>query len=499
MAKKQPDSTDWKKLVEVYNQMVKGFRSSWTALRAMVVVHSHAGPELEVAKQRIKDLQKRITKIERGLKKRQMEGQAKDIEAMGLELRIFMELLQKIEASLTAADIKAFCEKTHDERDAEISELLRIYLAKDPLPEDDLDKIDLLATELCSNKAGNKKFLKNVYDVDKDLEQIFISPVPPSEYEGQIVNEFKQAVQRIQKIEEVDTLLETEVIRTMRDFKKELIEHLANPRILKAMAVYNVALNNKLIGIFEKETGDINSASELVNKVKTDLADMPSDQQKSVKAILDEIEEMHNNFAQKWEQSAYNLDLVVEAAKTRKAIAESMKRVKEIRDATPAPTPGFERKSIQVLINEVFRALLSMEDSGDAKCFISALNTDLAKMDPMEKSAFLVDIDAMGGERRLFESVQESIVLRYKILEEFRLAKNYLEREEIIELIGENLEMANHLNDELQAFLDKFDNLPPTALKVIDLMKIKSGLMRSIKRLKSVSRMAGYVVTSPSE
>ena len=99
----------------------------------------------------------------------------------------------------------------------------------------------------------------------------------------------------------------------------------------------------------------------------------------------------------------------------------------------------------------------------------------------------------------MFEAIQESIVLRHKILEEFKQSKNYLEREEVTELVGENLEMANHLNDELQAFLDKFDNLPPTSLKVIDLMKIKSGLMRSIKRLKSVSRMEGYIVTSPSE
>jgi len=492
--KKKSDSTDWKRLVKNYNRLVQGFRSTWGLLGAIVLVYPRKDAEVDIAKQRIVELQKRITKVERSLKKRQTENMGKQIKSLTLELRIFRELMDKIDVLLSPLDIRKFCEKTHDTRDAEIRELLRFYLERETFADEDLDKIDLLATALCSSRVGHKRVLRNLHDVDQTLGEIFSSPVPVVEYEKPIIDEFKQAVQRIHNTEEVEDLIEDEVIHTMREFKKEIREQLANPRILKAMVAYNVALNNRLIEIFEREAGGISSSSEWAEKTEAELDKTPPEHQNSVRAILEKIEEIRRSFIKKKEQTGYNLDLIIEAAKQRKAISKSIDRIKEIREPTPPPKDNtFQRKTTQVLINEVFRALLGMEDTTGDSCFMPEMNVDVAKLDPWEKGMFIVDLDALGEERRLFEAVQEAIILRYKILQEYKQGKHCLSREEITGLIGENLEVANQLNDELQVLLDRFDPRKITAIKVIDLMKVKSGLAKSIKRLISMSRMEGFM------
>jgi len=488
------DTSEWKRLVESYNRLVRAFRSVWCLLRAMVVMHPKGGNDIDLAKQRVRELQKRLVTVEHALKEHKIEGAQKQMDALDIELRVFKELLDRVDSTLTPLDIRKFCEKTHDTRDIEIEELLKFYLARNPLSDDDIDKVDFLATELSATRVGHKRVLRNVFDVNEVLEGLFESAVPQSEYEAPIIDEFKQAVRRIQNIEDVDTVLKSDVIKTMRDFKKEIREHLANPRILKSMAVYNVTLNNKLVELFEKESGGIDSSTGWVERVKTELDRSKSRDKEPIKAILDKVEDIRRGFSKKREQTGYNLDLIVEAAKQRKAISESMERIKEIRDPTASHgKPVFQRKTTQTLINEIFRALLSMDEVRGGKFIIPELNLDLAKMDPWERSVFIVDLDAMGEERRLYEVIQQAIVLSHKITEEYKQAKECLPRNEVVSLVGENLELAENLNEELQSILNGFDRRPGSAIKAIDLMKVKSALARNIKRLISLSRMEGFV------
>lgn len=483
---------EWKRLVGEYNRLANEFRRTWGLLRSMVLVNSGGSEDIQLAKQHIVDLQKKIKAVETPLRSGEIDGVEDSIKGLEIELRVFRELIDKIESAIMPGHIRAFCEKTHDTRDNEIVQLLSYYLSKEVPGDGDLDKIDLLTTELCCTKVGRKRVLKNVYDVDKLLDHIFKDTRIRSEYEGPVITEFKQAVKRIQGVDEIQEILDSDVIATMRDFKKEIREEVANPRILKAMAVYNITFNNKLVEIFEKETTDIKSTSELLDNIRSESESAPAQQRESLKAVIEKIEEIQKSFRKKSEQTGYSFDLIVDAAKHRKAIAEAMDKLKEIQEPEKEEEEGFKRKTTQVLINEVFRALLSIEENQEKKCFMRDLNFDLVNFTPWERSMFLVDLDAMGDERRLFEVVQEALILGHKILAEYKKAKEFLSREEIVELVTENIELAQNLNEELQSLLDKFDPRTTAAIKVIDLMKIKSGLVRNIKRLTSHSRMEGF-------
>ncbi len=479
-----------------YNKLVRGFKSAWTLLRAIVLMYPEPNPDLDLAKQRIKELQVRLSSLEKDLRRKKSDGARKQLDTLEMELRVFNELLLKIDRNLNPRRIRAFCEKTHDTRDAEIRELLRYYLSRPELSDEDADKIDFLATELCTTRVGNKRVLKGSHEIDGILDELFDKPPGPDECEPATIEEFKQAARGIQKIEEIDALLDNEIIHTMRAFKKEIRQQLPNPRVLKALVVYNVTLNNKLIEIFEKETGGIKSSSELVEKVKADLKKSPPHQQETVQAIIDKTEEVARSFRKKSEETDYDLNLVIEAAHTRKAIAESLERIREIgekENGEEAAATRFKSLSTQNLINRVFRELLSVDEGSQGPHVIPEINLDVGKMDPFQKSVFLVDLDAMGEERRMFEALQKAIVLSSKIIEEYKKARYKLEKDELVSLVGENLELAQQVDGELQDMLDQFELHAPATVKAVDVMRVKSGLTRSIKRLTSLARTEGIM------
>lgn len=481
-------------MVSRYNRLVRGFKSAWTLLRAVVLMYPDSNSDLDLAKQRIKGLQVRLTALEKKLRRKETDGAREQLDTLDMELRVFNELFQRLDEGLNPRHIRSFCEKTHDTRDVEIRELLKYYVSRPELSDEDADKIDFLATELCATRVGNKRVLKSAHEIDRLLDELFGSPVPPDECEPATIEEFRQAARGIQKIEEIDALLDNEIISTMRDFKKEIRQQLPNPRVLKALAVYNVALNNKLIEIFEKETGGIKSNSELVNKVKAELRNAPPHQQKTVQAIISKTEEIARSFRKKSEETGYDLNLIIEAAHTRKAIAESLERIREISEKEEGEEEKgerFSRHSTQTLINLVFRKLLSADEGAGGPCVIPEINLDVSKMDPFQKSVFLVDLDAMGGERRMFEALQKAIVLASKVVEEYKMARYKLSKDELIGLVGENLELAQQVDTELQELLEQFELHAPATVKVVDVMKVKSALSRSIKRLTSLARMEG--------
>jgi len=493
---KKDENRTWKELVSRYNVLVRGFRSAWTLLRAVVLMYPDPSSELDIAKKRIKELQVRLSELEKKLRRKNTDGARKQLDMLEMELRVFKELFRRLDGNLRPYHIRSFCEKTHDTRDVEIKELLKYYLSGSEFSDEDADKIDFLATELCSTRVGAKRVLKSSQEIEQLLDELFDEPVRSDECESATVEEFRQAARGIQNIEEVDALLDNEIIRTMRDFKKEIRQQLANPRVLKALVVYNVTLNNRLIEIFEKETGGIKSAAQLVKKVKADLKNAPPHRRETVQAIISKAEEIARSFRKKSEETGYDLDLVVEAARTRKAIAESLERIREIgekEDAEKKEGERFTSLSTQTLINRVFRALLSVDEGHGGPHVIPEINLDVSKMDPFRKSVFLVDLDAMGGERRMFEALQKAVVLSDKIVEEYKKARYVLSRDEIVSLVGENLELAQEVDAELQEVLDRFDMLAPSTVKVVDVMRVKSALSKSIKRLTSLARTEGIM------
>lgn len=491
----QTGTAEWRKFVSDYNCIVCGFREIWGLMRVLALVHPSGGSNINVAKQRIKELQNKIGGVEVPLRSGRLAGAGVLLQSLDLELKIFRELLERIDGTLTPMDIRVFCERKHDSRDAEMVDLLKFYISRNLLSDDDLDKIDLLATELCCTRLGQTRVLKNVFEVDKLFELIFPADVSQSDFEETIVNEFKGAVQNIQALEGIDEIMGSDVIATMRSFKKEIREHIVNPRILKSIAVYNISLNNRLIDIFDKESTDIISTSEVVEKIKGDLRRTPLDKQESIKAILEKIEEIQRSFQTKQDQSRYDLNLIVEAARYRKAISDAMNQIKVIRDpqTEESSQPLFTRKTTQMLINEVSRELYRLEEKNENGRFMPELDLDLLKLDAWERSVFLVDIDALKEDRRLFEVVQEAIILSHKILADYKYGKESLSRREMTSLVAENMELSQNLNSEIQTMLDKFDPRMTKRFKVIDLMKVKSSLVRSIKRLISYSRMEGFV------
>lgn len=480
-------------LVKAYNQVVRGFKEAWSVFRAVLLIHSDETEDLAKARLRIRELQKKVTDIERTLRKNVVEGVQERLKMLHVEVRVFRELLEQIEARLSPAEIRQYLQKSPEIREDEIIQMLRFYRQKSALSEVDIDKVDLLVTEVCSTRVGFKRVLRPPFEVEEVFTRIFDKEIPVSEYEDAILHEFETATGRIINAQDVDEIIQNEIISTMRKFKKEIVELFRNPRILQVALRYNVALNNKLVDIFEKEEGEIMKATELAANIKNQLGKLSAGQKQTADGLVDKVHEIQEAYTKKREESSYDLSLIVEAAHQRKAIEESFGKLKEIESAVEeVPVEeGFKRRTIQSYTNEIFHGLLRLDTRADDSIKIPDLNIELKKMDPWEKSLFLMDLQALGEDMRPYEALREAIVLRSKITEEYKISKRHLDRQGVESVLKENLEVAERLDKELQSLLDNY-NRRSHNYSAIDVMKVKSSLSRSIQRLKSMARMEGF-------
>lgn len=449
---------------------------------------------LEKAKQNIKSLQKKVIDCEKNIKKGEYQGVGEKLKTIYTELKALRGIIAEAEKQVNSTDLRQYFLKQHDNRDEELIALIRFYKQNQPLSDSTLDKVDLLITELASNRVGYRRTLKPTFEIEQILMKIFDKPVPISEYEDTVINEFKIATEKVSNAKDIEEIIANEIISTMRAFKKEIAGIFMNPRILPAVTRYNVVLNNKLVSIFEREDGEVMRAEQAVTKIKSELGKLKPGQEKSVDGIIEKIKEIQETYTRKKSVSKYDISLIVEAAKQRKAIQESINKLREIKlEEDTHEEPGFKRKSVQEYINEIFHGLLKLESAGNDSVKIPELSIDLKKMDPWEKSLFQMDLQALGEKRRTYEAMREAVVLRSKITEEYKIAKRYLSREQVESILLENLEMAEILDKELQSYLDSY-NKYTAGYKAIDLLKLKSSLSKSINRLKSLAKMEGFKV-----
>lgn|GEM_PF-6817784 len=484
-------------LIKAYNRVVRWFKEVWSVFRAVLLIHSGDTEDLAKARQHIRELQKKIAGIEKTLRTKDPaagpEGLPERLKMIHIELRVFRELLEKIESRVGPAEIRQYFQKTPEIREEEIIQVIRFYLEKSTLSEMDTDKVDLLVTEACSTRIGFRRVLRPPFEVDGTFTRIFDRPAPVSEYEDAILHEFESAAGRIRNARDVDEIIRDEIISTMRKFKKEIIELFRNPRILRAALQYNIALNNKLVDIFENEEGVIMKAAELASNIKKSLPKLSAGQRQTADGLIAKVREIQDAYAKKRGEASYDLELIIEAARQRKAIEESVGKLREIggKEEEKPVQESFRRRTIQAYINEIFHGLLQLDTLGYDSMTIYDLNIDLSKMDPWEKSLFLMDTQSLGDDRRPYEALREAIVMRSKITEEYKMSKRHFDRPGVESVLAENLEVAEHLDKELQGLLDNY-NRRTHNYNAIDVMKVKSGLSRSIQRLKTMARMEGY-------
>lgn len=483
-------------LIKAYNQLVRFFRDIWIVLRVFSFLIPPTNNNLEKAKQNIKLLQKKVVDCEKAIKNNTYMGVKENLQAIYTQLKVIREILGEVEKQTKSVDFRRYFLKQHDNREEELIALIRFYKQSQPLSDTALDKADLLITELASNRVGFRRTLKPPFEIEQMLERIFDKPVPVNEYEDAVINEFKTATEQVNSAKDIEGIITKEIISTMRSFKKEIAGIFMNPRILPAVIRYNIVLNNKLVSIFEHEDGEIMRAEQAVAKIKNELGKLKPSQEKSIDGIIEKIKEIQDTYSKKKSSTSYDITLIVEAAKKRKAIQDSINKLKEIKEEEiREEQTGFKRKSVQDYINDIFHGLLQLESAVNTNesVKIPDLNIDLKKMDPWEKSLFQMDIQALGDKRRIYEALREAVVLRSKITEEYKIAKCYLSREQVESILMENLEMAEILDKELQSYLDSY-NKYTAGYKAIDLLKVKSGLTKSINRLKSLAKMEGFKV-----
>lgn len=463
-------------------------------LRLFSILTPPGDKNLEKAKQKIKLLQNKVIECEKNIRKGELDGVGDKLKAVYTELKVLREVLGETDDQIKLNDLRQYFARQHGGREEELTALVRFYKGFQPLSDVRLDKVDLLVTELGSTRVGLRRTLKPQFEIEQIMGTVFDKPVPINEYEDAVVNEFTTATEKVSKAKDIEEIVQNEIIATMRSFKKEIAGIFMNPRILPVVIRYNVVLNNKLVSIFEREDGEIIKADQAVVKIKKDLGKLKAGQEKSVEGIVEKIKEMQEAYGKKKSSKPYDISLIIEAAKQRKAIQDSINKLKEIKVEEDAQEEtGFKRKSVQEYINEIFHGLLKLESMESDSVKISDLNIDLKKMDPWEKSLFQMDLQALGEKRRTYEALREAVVMRSKITEEYKTAKRYLSREQVESILHENLEMAEILDKELQTYVDSY-NKYTAGYKAVDLLKLKSSLTKSINRLKSLAKIEGFKV-----
>ncbi|MGH9514459.1 MAG: hypothetical protein ACRD3P_02140 [Terriglobales bacterium] len=156
-----------------------------------------------------------------------------------------------------------------DEIDPEIAEaMLRYFVRKSPHTESDRDKTDIIVTFLYRHPRVPGQWDQRGYGLDGSLP---LSPfeialieilagsdqLPLPEEHVQVLRRFDAFEEQVLQFRDLNALLESGVIQTVRQIKQNLDDSFFNPGVLATIAPYNATFGTKFDELFREATTQI--------------------------------------------------------------------------------------------------------------------------------------------------------------------------------------------------------------------------------------------------
>lgn len=140
-----------------------------------------------------------------------------------------------------------------------LQRIVHYYLRKTPKDDPDRDKLDLLATRLCTYTTQNDqgtKVMACLNEADKLLEEIYPStesPEPPGQTEEATLNTLRRLARSITEVRNFNALIDGKLVTKLRQCKIELGDAFYMLAVLKEIIRINVAVHNKFQELYGQE------------------------------------------------------------------------------------------------------------------------------------------------------------------------------------------------------------------------------------------------------
>ena len=235
-----------------------------------------------------------------------------------------------------------------DETDPEIAEaMLRYFVRKDVHTEADRDKTDIIVTFLYRHPRVPGQWDQRGYGLDGSLP---LSPfeialieiladsdqLPLPEEHVQVLRRFDSFEEQVLHFRDLNALLESGIIQTVRQIKQNLDDSFFNPGVLATIAPYNATFGAKFDELFREATQQIKTfAGDLEGKGGTILGSVDG-----VDVTVDHVKAMDEDSLLKLDYGQA-LDKFRRVSKLKQTLEQAppVKRANQNADSTARPKP----------------------------------------------------------------------------------------------------------------------------------------------------------------
>jgi hypothetical protein len=235
-----------------------------------------------------------------------------------------------------------------DEIDPEIAEaMLRYFVRKSPHTETDRDKTDIIVTFLYRHPRVPGQWDQRGYGLDGSLP---LSPfeialieilagsdqLPLPEEHVQVLRRFDAFEEQVLQFRDLNALLESGIIQTVRQIKQNLDDSFFNPGVLATIAPYNATFGTKFDELFREATTQIKTfAGDLEENGGTILGSVDG-----VDVTVEQVKSMDEDNLLKLDYGQA-LDKFRRVSKLKQTLelAPPRKRTAQKEAATPRPKP----------------------------------------------------------------------------------------------------------------------------------------------------------------
>ena len=480
-----------------YVRLTDRCRSQWTFYQFLQGVFKHLRGEACPIEIDFQGLFAQLRELGQDLGSPQTAKTEKLMEQLSVRLDGQSAALAEVDRQVPPSLLRRFFDRLRNQDEKILLAIIKFYLDGTELPEDTVDKIDILLTRLAEiPRPDGRSLLRERHEIERFVQPLLQHRQPAAIPENELtilLNALGDLRAEIVACRTFSELAERGALDRFRTLKRRLGDKLLHPRLLPSMLETTVAIKNRFRELWEDEEPQLLDDTNRVMELRKQLANHPELMTPELHDALEVFTAAHRKFDQR--RSEENLrredvmalrrtldhildqfDSTVTTATTLPAAVESVTSVSPPpAEADPHEAPASESglaevaghfppdPLLQEYLSKIIFVLELVGRDRPAEEIVHAKEMVTLRLEPWEVAAGQRIMDGtsaagtLAGERdRLFLN---GAALRVRMDEEAReidrLQKRGSERlVEVLERSGESLQRAAELERRFQWFID---------------------------------------------
>ncbi|MBI4747072.1 MAG: hypothetical protein HY774_01165 [Acidobacteria bacterium] len=167
--------------------------------------------------------------------------------------------ISMIDNQLPPAMFRRFFERVPNYDRSLLHQIVRFYITKIPKDGQDRDKLDLLATRLCTyitQTEHGTKVMSAIENTPQVLEEVFpgnAADYPPASIQEATLTSLRRLAKSVSEVRNFNTLIDGRLVTQLRQCKIDLGESFYTPSILTEVILINVIVHNKFQELYGME------------------------------------------------------------------------------------------------------------------------------------------------------------------------------------------------------------------------------------------------------